>query len=114
MAMNIIDQYVKRTPGAEMHVKENSIVFQYQKADSDFGNIQAKELVPHLESLLSFAADDCQITSGIGYVEVSPRGVNKGNTLRDIIEKVSKNRGLVDFVLAIGDDNSDEEMFKMM
>ncbi len=52
------------------------------------------------------------IINGKGYVEVKPSGINKGAFASYILrEEIIKKRG-PDFILCIGDDTSDEEMFK--
>ena len=113
-AKEIMAGYSERTEGSFIMEKESSIVFNYREADVEFGSYQAKELLSHLEFLLHPFMDEIQIAEGIGYVEVKPIGINKGTALYRVIESVFASKGPVDFVLAIGDDNSDEDMFKMV
>ena len=67
--------------------------------------MQAKELLDHLESLMIGAAID--VVSGQQYVEVKPRGLSKGATVKKILHETQP-----DFVLCLGDDKSDEGMFQ--
>jgi trehalose 6-phosphate synthase/phosphatase len=90
------------------------MVFQYSGADQEFGRIQAKELVSHLEVLLRPFFAECQVSSAEGYVEVGIRGVDKGQALTQILDRIYRSSGKVDFVLIIGDDISDERMFKQL
>jgi trehalose 6-phosphate synthase/phosphatase len=113
-AKEIMAGYCERTEGSFIVEKESSIVFHYREADVEFGSYQAKELLSHLEFLLQPFMDEIEISEGIGYVEVKPIGINKGTALFRVFESVFENKGPVDFVLAIGDDNSDEDMFKMV
>lgn len=113
-AAEIIASYVDKTEGSELQLKETSVVFHYREADPDFGSWQAKELISHLDILLRPYLDECEISSGLSYVEVRPRGMDKGNTARYILQRISEKKGPVDFIVAIGDDLSDEAMFKMV
>lgn len=51
------------------------------------------------------------VVSGKGYVEVKLLGVNKGKAVEKILKTLTTLHGDVDFVLCIGDDRSDEDMF---
>jgi len=113
-AEEIIKGYVQRTEGTSMIVKECSVVFDFRDADPEFSNWQAKELQNQLEMLLNQFLDSCEISIGMGYVEVKPVGITKGTTLYTVLKKVFKKKGPVDFILAMGDDSSDEEMFKVV
>lgn len=109
-AFEIMRQFVKRTQGSFIEDKGSALVWQYRDADQHFGSWQAKELSSHLKELLfGFEVD---VIDGKGYVEVKLRGVNKGVAVTRILAKVAQTFGDVDFVLAIGDDRSDEDMFE--
>ena len=113
-AKQIISAYVTRTEGSYIEEKECSVVFQYRDTDPDLGSWQAKELISHLEILLKPFMNECEVSSGLGYVEVKPSGITKGTTLYRILEQISEKKGPLDFVLAIGDDIADEEMFRVV
>ena len=52
------------------------------------------------------------IINGKGYVEIKPKGINKGAFASFILkEEIIRNK-TPDFIFCIGDDTSDEEMFK--
>lgn len=113
-AKHIIESYVIRTEGSYLEEKENSIVFQYKNCDIEYGNWQAKELVSQLDALLNLYIDECEVVEGTGYVEVKPRMVNKGYTVEYLLEECYNAGIIFDFVLVVGDDSSDEEMFKVL
>jgi len=108
-AFEIMRQFVKRTQGSFIENKGSALVWQYRNSDQHFGSWQAKELSSHLKELLfGFEVD---VMEGKGYVEVKLRGVNKGTAVQRVLQKVVAAYGEVDFVLCLGDDRSDEDMF---
>ena len=108
----IIESHVQRIEGSYIIVKERSVVFNYKEAESGFGQWQARDLIYHLENQLN--SEDCEISRGNGFIEVRPKGIDKGTTLYKVLGKIYQNKGLIDFVFTIGDDFSDEKMFKMI
>merc|ERR1712151_190771 len=109
-AGEIMRQFVQRTQGSYIENKGSALVWQYRDVDQHFGSWQAKELSSHLKELLF--GFDVDIEEGKGYVEVKLLGINKGITSTRVLEKVSASLGDVDFVLCLGDDQSDEDMFQ--
>lgn len=109
-AFEIMRQFVKRTQGSFIENKGSALVWQYRDADQHFGSWQAKELSSHLKELLF--GFDVEVMEGKGYVEVKLRGINKGVAVTKTLTKVSQAFGEVDFILCIGDDRSDEDMFE--
>lgn len=112
VAMELMLQYVKRTQGSFIENKGSALVFQYRDADPDFGQLQAKDLSSHLSELLF--GYPVTVVSGKGYVEVKLLGVNKGKAVEKILKTLTTLHGDVDFVLCIGDDRSDEDMFAVI
>ena len=53
-------------------------------------------------------------TQGKGYVEVKLKGVNKGVAVQTMMSEITAAVGDVDFVLCIGDDRTDEDMFDVV
>ncbi|MCO5614346.1 hypothetical protein L7F22_068625 [Adiantum nelumboides] len=81
-----------------------------EDADPDFGSWQAKELLDHLESML--ANKPVAVKSGHQIVEVKPQGVSKGIVAEELLLSMVKRGKPPEFVLCIGDDRSDEDMFE--
>jgi trehalose 6-phosphate synthase/phosphatase len=67
--------------------------------------MQAKELIDQLESVM--IGEAIEFVSGHQYVEVKPKGLSKGATVKKLLDDIKP-----DFVLCLGDDKSDEEMFR--
>lgn len=63
--------YAETTDGSAIEAKESALVWNYQYADPDFGSCQAKELLDHLESVLS--NEPVSVKSGQHVVEVKPQ-----------------------------------------
>ena len=106
----ILEQYAEATDGSFIQSKESAFVWHYRDADPDFGAWQAKELIDHLESVLH--SDPVDVIDGNGTVEIKPKGVHKGLVIDELLATPdTSSSNAADFVLAIGDDKSDEEMF---
>jgi len=109
-AFEIMRQFVRRTQGSFIENKGSALVWQYRDSDPHFGALQAKELSSHLKELLF--GYDVEIMEGKGYVEVKLLGIHKGVAVTKTLNKVSQAFGEADFVMCIGDDRSDEDMFE--
>ncbi|KAL8131882.1 hypothetical protein AgCh_007695 [Apium graveolens] len=112
MAKPVLNLYTEATDGSSVETKESALVWQYKDADPAFGFSQAKELLDHLESVL--ANEPVEVKSGQFIVEVKPQGVTKGLVAEKIFTSMCENGKQADFVLCIGDDRSDEDMFEII
>ncbi len=103
----LLESYTDRLPGSFVEEKEFSYVWHYRRADPELASLRAKELV---DDLVHFTANiDVQVVQGNKVVEVRNAGVDKGSAA---LHFLSKNR--FDFVLAVGDDWTDEDLFKIV
>lgn len=118
IAITIMEVYTSRTHGSYIEETEMKVLWQYRDADPEFGYLQSRELEDHLSNVLcGFSVDILHggVEEG-GYVEVRPKGVNKGVVSMHIVkhlEKISYN-GKLEFALVIGDDHCDEPMLSVM
>ena len=100
----VLQQYVDRLPGAFIEEKENSLAWHYRAADPDQARLLAAELMDHL---VNFTANiDVQVLQGSRVIELRHGGVNKGTAALHWLANVEH-----DFVLGIGDDWTDEDLF---
>ncbi|GAU20967.1 hypothetical protein TSUD_201160 [Trifolium subterraneum] len=106
----VMSLYTEATDGSFIEEKESAMVWQHQEADPDFGLWQAKELLVHLESML--ANDPVVVKRGQHIVEVKPQSVSKGKVVEELISTMRNEGKSPDFLLCIGDDRSDEDMFE--
>ncbi|KAI7839449.1 hypothetical protein COHA_006850 [Chlorella ohadii] len=108
----ILQLYTESTDGSFIEAKESALVWHYRDADPDFGSWQAKELLDHLEGVLS--NEPIEVVPGQTIVEVKPQGVSKGRIVERILHDAAAAGDPPDFVLCIGNDRSDEDMFAAM
>lgn len=101
----VLESYVDRTPGSLIEEKSHSLVFHYRKSDIELGALRALELTTDLSNLL--LNQDLEIFEGSKVIEVKIAGINKGGAA---IDYIGSNH--YDFILALGDDWTDEYLFK--
>lgn len=110
IAEPVMELYTERTDGSFTERQESASVWHHQDADPDFGSLQAKELLKHLESLL--INEPVVVKRGQHIVEVKPQGVSKAKVVEAITSTMTGKGKAPDFVLCVGDDRSDEDMFE--
>jgi trehalose 6-phosphate synthase/phosphatase len=103
----ILKTYADRVPGAFVEEKEFSLVWHYRMASLEQGRPVARELTDHL--LVFTASIDLQVLRGNRAIEIRKAGINKGGAVQQWIDKEN-----FDFILAIGDDATDEDMFAVL
>jgi len=103
----ILQLFVDRLPGALLEEKEYSLAWHYRRADPDQSSLRAKEL---LDDLADYTRNiDVQVMEGNKVIEVRNAGVNKGAGAREWLARYP-----ADFILAFGDDWTDEDMFRAL
>jgi trehalose 6-phosphate synthase/phosphatase len=103
----LLELYVDRTPGSFVEEKEFSLVWHYRKAEPRLGELRAREVV---NDLLNITANlNLQVLEGNRIVEVKNAGVNKGQAALRWVSRRGWN-----FILAIGDDLTDEDIFRVL
>jgi trehalose 6-phosphate synthase/phosphatase len=105
--MPILKAYEARVPGSFVEEKELGLAWHYRKASPELGEIRSCELFDNLNEFL--ANTDLQLTHGKKVIEVQPRGINKGQAAHNLLMSDT-----YDFVLAVGDDWTDEDLFKAL
>ncbi len=102
-----LELYTDRTPGSFMEEKEFSLVWHYRKADPELASVRARELK---DALLHRTANlNLGVLEGSKVIEIKNAGINKG---RAALYWMSKKKW--DFILAIGDDWTDEDVFAVL
>jgi len=116
IVFELMKQYVKRVQGSVVEYKGSAITWNYRKVGAQQ---LAKEIALELTRFLDpkeglMHGYPVQVVSGKGYVEVKRSDVDKGNTVSRILKHMRGSLGSIDFVLCIGDDRSDEDMFQVV
>ena len=103
----ILDRYVHRTPGSMVEEKEFALVWHYRRVVPGLAEARAAEL---RASLIELVADlRLDVLEGSKVVEVRNAGIGKGYAAARWLTRRKR-----DFVLAVGDDTTDEDMFAAM
>ena len=111
-AYDIMKSYQEKTDGSFILNRDSSIRWFFKDVDTDFANKEAKELVAHLHTILENLP--LSICYEKDYVEVKPAGLDKGSFTNKLLRTMERTKGPIDFVLCIGDNQSDECMFKII
>ncbi len=103
----ILEWYEDRTPGSFMEEKDFSLVWHYRKADPRLALQRALDLK---EALLQLTSNlNLGILDGNKVLEIKSMGIDKG---RAALHWLS--RGQWGFVMAMGDDRTDEDLFAVL
>lgn len=103
----ILDRFSSRVPGAFTEDKDFSMAWHYRRADRLLGAQRARELAETLRGLASNVG--IQVLQGPMVVKVRSAGISKAVAAMHFSAK--RQWG---FILAMGDAESDEEMFKTL
>jgi trehalose 6-phosphate synthase/phosphatase len=104
----IFDQFSASTPGSRVEIKTASIAWHFRGAQREFGARQAHELRMLLGDALS--NQPLEVIEGRKVIEVRLRGVSKAL----VAQRVHAEAIADCFVAAIGDDRTDEDLFRAL
>ncbi len=102
----ILQVYSDRAPGAFVEEKSHSLAWHYRGAENGLGEFKANEMMGNIRYLI--ADLPLQMLQGNKVIEIKSSEMDKGKAALNCI-----NAGNYNFVLAIGDDITDEDMFKV-
>ncbi|GJQ12397.1 hypothetical protein GpartN1_g4188.t1 [Galdieria partita] len=111
IAKDILKRFEECTPGSFMSEKETCLTWHFRDADPDFAFSQAMEARQHLEQALM--ETPLEILMGQKILYVRPKGVDKGSFVQFILAKLQPSQS-PDFILCMGDDRTDEQMFQQV
>jgi trehalose 6-phosphate synthase/phosphatase len=103
----ILQEFVDKTPGSFIEEKPYSLVWHYRKTDIWLAEIRVEEVLNSL--VYPSTRNGLEIMEGNKVIEIKTAGINKGKAAEYWLDK-----GDWDFVLTIGDDRTDEDMFAVM
>lgn len=105
--MTILNSYVDKTPGSSLEIKPTALVWHYRNVDEWFGSLREKQLVNSLWGPVS--RKGFQIMRGNKIVEIKPSMYSKASGIAESLKQNS-----YDFILCLGDDVTDEDMFRVL
>ncbi|MFH1262775.1 MAG: bifunctional alpha,alpha-trehalose-phosphate synthase (UDP-forming)/trehalose-phosphatase [Pseudomonadota bacterium] len=105
----ILEDYTRRVPGSSIERKQLGLAWHYREADEQFGDWQALELSLYLDGALSNLP--VRVVQGHKVIEVRPQGIDKGSLVSDILGRQAQ---APEFILCVGDDRTDEDMFAVL
>lgn len=101
---NILQLYVDKTPRSSLEVKETALVWHYRKVDEWLASMRVRQLMEALVTPCS--KKQLVVVKGNKIVEIKRPDYTKGSEVSRLLKKKS-----YDFILAMGDDVTDEDMF---
>jgi trehalose 6-phosphate synthase/phosphatase len=101
----ILEVYVDRTPGSNLEEKEHSLGWYYRKVEPEMGTLRSNELMDELEGFV--ANTPLKILHGKKIIEIKHSSISKGVAVHGLLNGDNN----YSFILAAGDDTTDEEMF---
>lgn len=121
----VMQEFTDKTPGSFIERKKVALTWHYRRAAPELGEFHAGELK---QKLLTFTDDyGLEVMDGKANIEVRPRFVNKGEIVKslvwhkhgdpkDFLETIDTSKlsveDMPDFILCLGDDFTDEDMFR--
>lgn len=103
----LLQLFVTRCDGSFIEEKKNTLAWHYRNTDPDLGFVRSREL---RNSLLQLTANTAlQVIDGNRVIEVRLIGVDKGAITLKILQRFTP-----DFSICLGDDTTDEDMFRIM
>lgn len=102
-----IRQITEKTPGTKLEIKQTALVWHYRNANPWLASIREEQLLNDLSKLCE--ARHLQIMKGNKIVEIKSPDYTKGSEAKRLMSRAD-----YDFILAMGDDVTDEEMFRAL
>jgi trehalose 6-phosphate synthase/phosphatase len=103
----IMNNYVQRCAHSFVEMKDYSMAWHYRNSNAQQGRLRSAEL--YAELLGHIRHRDLHILNGNKVIEVRNQGIDKGAAVRKITANAD-----YDFIMAIGDDTTDEDMFQAL
>ena len=103
--ITILQSFVDKTPRSKMEIKETTLVWHYRNVDGWLASLREQQLLIAL--IAPCTRQNLQIMRGNKVVEIKSPYHNKGSEARRILKNDS-----FDFILAMGDDTTDEDTFR--
>jgi trehalose 6-phosphate synthase/phosphatase len=103
----IMEMFVNRCVGSFVEEKKSTLVWHYRNTHPGIGFTRSRELKNNL--LQMTANTPLQVIDGNKVLEVRMMGVDKGAASLKMLNRIDP-----DFIVCIGDDTTDEDMFRLL
>jgi len=107
--ISIMAKRVKELSGSFVEEKDYSVAWHYRVSPPRRAAVVRKALLKDLVDFDSGDGSNLSIIKGNKVIEVRSMAVDKGSIVRDILGS-----GNYDFILCMGDDATDEDMFRVL
>lgn len=105
--LNILEQTARKTPRSSIEIKKTALVWHFREVDSWLADLRVIQLIDAL--MQPVARLGLQLMRGNKVLEIKLPENNKGAACKRLLEKTA-----YDFILAVGDDTTDEDMFRTL
>jgi trehalose 6-phosphate synthase/phosphatase len=102
-----LEMFVKRSPRSFIEEKNHTLAWHYRNVEPELGFTRSRELLDNLFHLIRNA--QLQVIDGNKVIEIRVAGIDKGIAAKKLIEETNS-----EFVLVVGDDKTDEDMFRSL
>ncbi len=103
----MMELFVDRCAGSFIEEKKSTLAWHYRNTNSELGFMRSRELRNNLLQLTTNTS--LQVVDGNKVLEVRMVGVDKGAAATSMLAHIQP-----DFILCIGDDATDEDMFRAL
>lgn len=103
----ILDQFTLACPDSYIEEKRFSLAWHYRDVESELGHTNSRKLISLLDNIIN--SFKLKLLDGNKVVEIMSEETGKGKAVRSLLEREN-----YDFILSIGDDATDEEMFEFL
>jgi len=124
--VDVFQKFTDRVPGAFVERKRCAVTWHYRLADPEQGLHESRECQKELESTVA-RKWDVEVMVGKANLEVRPTFINKGEIVKRLVatynsevapldspNQASGSGKNVEFALCVGDDFTDEDMFRAL
>jgi len=119
--IDVFQQYTDRVQGSFIERKRCALTWHYRRADPELGEAMSREC--HKELVEGVGTRwEVEVMAGKANLEVRPTFINKGEIAKRLVKTFhnpdapadSPDAGPVEFALCMGDDFTDEDMFRSL
>ncbi|MEX0966437.1 MAG: bifunctional alpha,alpha-trehalose-phosphate synthase (UDP-forming)/trehalose-phosphatase [Bacteroidia bacterium] len=104
---SLLQQFILKTPGSFIENKTCSLAFHYRKTNQFLAEMHIPYIIKALSAVC--VKHRLELLQGNKVLEVRISGISKATTVRSLL-----NNDQHDFLMAIGDDDTDEDVFGVL